>query len=115
MNDREKFYAGFTPLEIRQPDPGPRYRTFKVYLFRAPNCIRGWLSYVRLHPRSGEPTVTVELEATSSAVAKNAAITMANAGFVGLKVLQVNRTPGCIWNADQFPELGRLKTPCTPP
>lgn len=106
MTDREAFYAGFTPLEVAPPEP-PKPRPFRVFLFRAPGYIRGWFAYVaRDH---GHCTVEVEVEALTSAKAKNAAITAANKNFEGCKVIRVNRTPGDHWDAGRFPELKDLK------
>lgn len=106
MNDLEEFYAGFTPLVVRKP-AAPKPRPFRVFLFRCENCIRGWLAYVdRAHSRC---TVEVEIEALTSAKAKNAAITAANKNFEGCKVIRVNRTSGDHWDAGRFPELNDLK------
>lgn len=66
-------------------------KTYQVYLYRSPNCIRGWLAYL-LHqgPPSQEELVTVEIEASDGAKAKNAAITAANRGFAGVKVIRID-------------------------
>lgn len=108
--EEEKFYAGFTRLEVTQPRP-PEDKEFTVYLFRAPGCIRGWLSYVRTCDLSSDPTLTVKLKAASSAKAKNRAITLANQGFKELQIVAVNRDPASHWNITNFPDIEKLLPP----
>lgn len=79
---------------------------YDVFLFRAPDCIRGWLAYVSKD--SSTPTVTVRVKAESGAKAKNKAITLANKGFKDLQIICIPRTSG-IWDIDNFPELAYLK------
>lgn len=68
---------------------GPKMKLYNVYLFRAPDCIRGWLAYV--HPEHAKSaTLTVRLYAENGAKAKNKAITMANQNFEGLEIVGKN-------------------------
>ena len=64
-------------------------RKYKVYLFRSPECIRGWLAYLKFMGYN-PPTVTVEVEAESGSKAKNKAVTMANKGFKGIKIVDTD-------------------------
>lgn len=76
-------------------------KTYEVYLFRATNCIRGWLPYLR---QGGRPcTVTVKIEAETGAKAKNAAITAANNAFRGVKIIGKNYSDP-LWGLDNFPD-----------
>jgi hypothetical protein len=78
-------------------------KIYRVYLYRAPDCKRGWLAYLRL--ASARPcTVTVDLFSESGEKAKNQAQTLANKGFVGLEVVRVNQDDS-LWGLRQFPDL----------
>jgi hypothetical protein len=74
-----------------------------VYLYRSPDCIRGWLSY--LHPEHARRcTFTVEVEAETGPKAKNKAITCANNGFEGVKIVGRNFDDK-LWGINNYPEL----------
>ena len=79
--------------------------TYRVYLYKTPRTVRGWLAYVRPHPYSGEATVTVLIDAKSAADAKNKAITQANKGFVGTMVVGKNMNKDDFWGLPNFPEV----------
>lgn len=75
-----------------------------VYLYRSPECIRGWLAYLKLPGYSG-CTVVVEIEAKDGPDAKNRAVTAANNGWKGVTIVKIQRNTGSIWDADKFPDL----------
>jgi hypothetical protein len=79
-------------------------KEYNVYLYRAPECIRGWLAYLR---NESTPTICVRLEAESGAKAKNKAQTLANKGFEGLQILSIPIT-NTMWDIGNFPELHYL-------
>jgi hypothetical protein len=74
-------------------------KKYKVQLFRAPRCIRGWLAYLK---NSGQPTVVVEIMAETGAKAKNSAITAANNAFRGVRIVDKNYTDP-LWGLNNFP------------
>ena len=65
----------------------------RVYLYRADNCIRGWLAYRTLQ---STPTITIEVKATTGEKAKNKAITVANQGFPKeqCRIIEINDLKG---------------------
>lgn len=77
-------------------------KKYSVQLFRAPNCIRGWLSYLKHTDQN--PTVTVEIMAETGAKAKNSAITAANNAFRGVKIISKNYSDP-LWGLDLFPDV----------
>uniref|UniRef100_A0A6M3J329 Uncharacterized protein n=1 Tax=viral metagenome TaxID=1070528 RepID=A0A6M3J329_9ZZZZ len=95
------FYHGVTPLKMPQKRPHTM-KTFTVYLFRAPECIRGWLAYLR--PEHSRCTITVSVKAENGTKAKNKAITCANKGFKGIEVIGGNYDDK-IFGLNNFPEL----------
>ena len=80
-------------------------KTYTVHLYRAPECIRGWLAYIRDH--QNDATFIVQVEAESGAKAKNAAITAANNEFKGVKIVGCGYSDD-LWGLDRFPELKRF-------
>jgi hypothetical protein len=74
-----------------------------VYLFRSPDCIRGWLAYLDTRNKDGA-TFVVRVIAETGAKAKNAAITAANRDFQGVKIIGRNYTDS-LWGINNFPEL----------
>ena len=90
-----------------------------VYLFRLPNCVRGWLAYLTLGCETDlYCTVKVRVEAESGAKAKNKAITMINRALrdeptEGFAILNINRRDPDkyegFWSADKHIELQRLE------
>lgn len=77
-------------------------KKYRVQLFRAPNCIRGWLSYLKY---TGQKcTVIVEIMAETGAKAKNSAITAANNAFRGVKITGKNYSDS-LWGLDLFPDV----------
>ena len=76
---------------------------YAVYLFKAPECIRGWLAYLRLE-HAKDATMTVLISAKNGADAKNRAQTAANNGFKGVEILKCNYTHS-LFGIDNFPEL----------
>ena len=78
-------------------------KKYTVYLFRSPDCIRGWLAYI--NPTYGNrATFRVSLDAESGATAKNKAITAANNNFEGVEILGRNFDDK-LWGINNFPEL----------
>lgn len=74
-----------------------------VYLYKDPDCIRGWLAYIR----PGSPktaTLTVAISANNTENAKHKAITAALHGFKGVEIIGYNHTDS-LWGIDNFPEL----------
>lgn len=78
-------------------------KKFRVYLFRTPDYIRGWLAY-RNHSGFCRPTLTVLVEAESGTKAKNAAITAANRGFKGVEIIEKNYSSD-LYSLNNFPDL----------
>ena len=78
-------------------------KEFIVYLYRAPDCIRGWLAYLRPYDKK-QATLSVIICAEDGPKAKNKAITSVNHGFTGLEIVSYNHT-GDIWGINNFPEL----------
>ena len=78
-------------------------KKYRVFLFKSPNCIRGWLAYIDT-PMCDRATFAVDLDAESAQKAKNAAITAANNGFTGVEIVQRNHTDE-IWGINNFTEL----------
>ena len=78
-------------------------KKYTVYLYRSPNCVRGWLAYLRPE-HAITATFTVDLWEFSGAKAKNRAITLANKGFRGLEIVGRNFDHK-IWGINNFPEL----------
>lgn len=78
-------------------------KSFIVYLFRAPECKRGWLSYVG-HEHARDATLHVVLEAETAKKAKNTAITLANQDFADLVITKKNFDHRC-FGIKNFPEL----------
>jgi len=79
-----------------------------VYLYRADDCRRGWLAYLK-PPGYAGCTVTVEVEADTGAKAKLSALKAANNDWNGCRVVKVWRGDGYIWDADKFKELDGLE------
>ena len=78
-------------------------KTYIVYLYRSPDCIRGWLAYIQ--PGDGNrATFKVMVDAETGARAKNKAITTANKGFPGVRIIACNLTDE-LWGVNNFPEL----------
>lgn len=77
-----------------------------VYLFRSPDCIRGWLSYLETTYKD-RATVTVKVLAESGPKAKNKAITAANNGFEGVEIVKKNYFDK-LWGISNFPELANI-------
>ena len=82
-------------------------KTYTVYLYRAPDCKRGWLAYIE-PTYSNRATFIVSLKAENGPKAKNAAITAANNNFKGVEIIDWNNTD-MIWGLNMFPELQRFK------
>lgn len=76
---------------------------YTVYLFKSPECIRGWLSYIE-PSYSERATFKVSLKAENGPKAKNKAITLANKGFEGLDIIARNYDDE-IWGINKFSEL----------
>jgi len=55
-------------------------KKYKVFLFRSPECIRGWLAYVDTSVLSygSKPDKIIEIEGKNASDAKNKAITLIN-------------------------------------
>jgi hypothetical protein len=85
---------------------------FTVYLFYAPDCRRNWLAYTGpSHARHA--TLHVEVEEVSGTKAKNKAITLANRGFVGLKITHknyFNKVFGLVNYPDLLEVLGNFES-----
>jgi hypothetical protein len=79
-------------------------KEYKVYLYKSPDCIRGWLAYVKEDSLSRKATFKIKVKAENGQKAKNKAITSANNGFQGVEILARNFTDE-IWGIDKFPEL----------
>ena len=79
-------------------------KKYTVYLFKSPDCVRGWLAYVRPDHLTPRATLHVEIEAKNGVDAKNKAITAANNGFKGLKIVRRNFGDE-LWGIDLFPGL----------
>jgi len=83
-------------------------KSYTVYLFRSPDCIRGWLSYIE--PSYGNrATFKVLVNAESGPKAKNKAITAANNGFKGVEILGKNLNDK-LWGINNFPDLEQWAT-----
>ena len=78
-------------------------KKYTVYLYRAEDCTRGWLSYLKLPNYTG-CTLTVGVRAKNGADAKNKAITMANDEFNGLEIIKKWYTDS-LWSLHHFPEI----------
>ena len=78
-------------------------KKYTVYLFRSPDCIRGWLAYIKTS-YNDRATFKVLLSAENGAKAKNKAITAANNGFIGVEIVGKNFTDK-LWGINKFPEL----------
>jgi hypothetical protein len=97
----------FKPLKLtRMPSAEPKEVERIVYLYRAPDCIRGWLSYVT-KPDNGVCSVTVKVMALDGPKAKNKAITLANAGFKDLEIIDVNYDDS-VWGLDNYPDIKEI-------
>jgi len=79
-------------------------KKYTVYLYRDPDCIRGWLAYLK-DSSSSRATLKVSVEAESGQKAKNKAITLVNLGLDNLEILKVNYDDK-LWGLNNFPELG---------
>lgn len=77
-------------------------KEFIVYLFKSPDCIRGWLSYIKNY--NDRFTLKVLVKEINGQAAKNKAITAVNNGFNGFKILEINYTAD-IWGVNNFPDL----------
>lgn len=77
---------------------------YTVYLFHCTDCIRGWLAYLTDQDNA---TIAVKVEAESGSKAKNKAITLANRGFIGLKIVYKNYDRG-YWAINNYPELKEM-------
>lgn len=86
-------------------------KEYTVYLFRCPNCIRGWLSYIEPSSRD-RATLSVIIEAESGAKAKNKAITMINKAVKNRDISELkikDRNYDCdLWGIDQFEDLKKI-------
>lgn len=81
-----------------------------VFLFKAPDCIRGWLAYLR--NENNRYTLKVSVKSENGSKAKNKAITLANKDFSSddLKILKLNFSDN-LWGVNNFPQLKeKLKT-----
>lgn len=87
-------------------------KKYKVYLFRSPECVRGWLAYIKTDSLTHRATYTVTIEAESGPKAKNKAITAINCMVAassylpstGIKIIARNFADE-IWGIDIFPEI----------
>lgn len=75
---------------------------YTVSLFAAPGCVRGWLAYLK--STTERETLLVEVDAETGASAKNKAITAANNGFKGLKIIKKNYDDK-LWGLNNFPQI----------
>jgi len=82
-------------------------KEYTVYLYRTRRTIRGWLSYLQYHGEYNPCTITVQLIAENGAKAKNKAITLANKGFDGLKIVKVNFSNG-IFALNRSPDIKKV-------
>jgi len=57
-------------------------KIYTVYLFKTPDCIRGWLAYIDLTWTDSRYDVVVKVDAQNGSQAKSRAITAANNGGV---------------------------------
>lgn len=73
-----------------------------VYLYKSPDCIRGWLSYLK--PSSSSYTISIIVESETRQKAKNKAITCANNGFKNCKIQKIDYDHR-LWGVKNFPEL----------
>ena len=78
-------------------------KKYRVFLFKSPNCIRGWLAYVDTS-MCDRATFAVEVTAENASKAKNMAITSANNGSPNVGIVRRNHTDEP-WGINNFPEL----------
>lgn len=79
-------------------------KIYDVYLLYSPECIRGWLAYIKT---TSEPTMHVRVCAETGAKAKNKAITMANKEMKNLDIVKINYDSG-FWAANKHAKLMEL-------
>jgi len=77
-------------------------KTYIVHLYKSPDCIRGWLAYLKIG--CNEATLKVRLRAENGAKAKNKAITEANSGFKNVEIIWANYIDN-LWSVNNFPKL----------
>ena len=82
-------------------------KRYTVYLFRSPDCKRGWLSYIE-PTYSNKATFIVFVYAENGPKAKNKAITAANNDFKGVEIISRNYDDS-LWGINNFPELKGIK------
>lgn len=82
-------------------------KKYIVYLFRAEDCKRKWLAYLK--NETGDFTLKIVVYAETGAKAKNKAITLANKNFENVEILEKNYTHH-LWGIDNFPALNFLKS-----
>ena len=98
----DDFWSGFKSIDVPEKKQESE-KPFKVYLFKADDCIRGWLSYVRTN--SFNYTLLVEVMTMTSQKAKNKAVTLINAKDYGnINILEANHEDS-LWGLNNFPAL----------
>ena len=78
-------------------------KQYTVYLFRYPECRRGWLAYLG-QDHSKNFTVAVVVEADTGAKAKNMAITASNNYFHGVEIVKKGYSHQ-IWGLENFHDV----------
>jgi len=81
-------------------------KEYTVYLFRSPDCIRGWLAYIKPGVDETQATFAVKVKAENGPKAKNKAITAANNNFEGVEIIGKNYNDN-LWGINNFPELAK--------
>ena len=76
---------------------------YTVYLFRYPECRRGWLAYLGAE-HSKNFTVAVGVEAENGSKAKNKAITAANNWFHGVDIVEKGYG-NKLWGLENFHDI----------
>lgn len=79
-------------------------KKYKVYLFRSPDCVRGWLAYLKPGVDKNRATVAVIIEAPNGSKAKNKAITKANIDLQNMEIFHQNFNDE-IWGINNFADL----------
>ena len=77
-------------------------KLYQIKLYRAPECIRGWLAYIK---SDSDFTLLVNVHSETGAKAKNKAITLANNSFDELDIVSFNCNG--IWGVDKHPDIKR--------
>ena len=103
----DKFYDSFQKYNLveKPAKERPQTKEYIVYLYRSPNSIRGWLSYIKpAHGYEKKAIVTIKLDAETDSKAKNRTITEANKNFLNVRIIALNYDDE-VWGLNNFLDI----------